>query len=159
MNIFEVLNQGNSRLHEPSISAMLGYLLDTRREHGLGDTFFRKFLTLLNKKGYDDRFDSYFKKPFINTDILLEEPYELNGSTKYIDIQISIMEQDEQGNSQENFRIIIENKIKDSSITNGQLDDYYQAILEDDNTIDNLAIVYLTPVSNRKNLKKRISKP
>jgi len=38
MNIFEVLNQGNSRLHEPSVSAMSGYLLDTRRDHGLGDT-------------------------------------------------------------------------------------------------------------------------
>ena len=153
MNIFEVLNQGNSRLHEPSISAMLGYLLDTRRDHGLGDTFFREFLSLLNKNRDDDRFSKYLKWSFIDTDILLEEPYELNGSDKYIDIQVSILKKDEQDNSQEDFRIIIENKIKDSSTSKGQLSSYYRAIIQDDSTIDNLAIVFLTPSSNRKSLK------
>lgn len=153
MNIFEVLNQGNSRLHEPSISAMLGYLLDTRRDHGLGDSFFREFLTLLNKEVNDNRFEEYLEKPFIDTDVLLEEPYELNDSTKYIDIQVSILNKDVQENRQEDFRIIIENKIKDSSVTEGQLESYYQAIVEDESAIDNLAIVYLTPFSKRKSLK------
>lgn len=119
MNIFEVLNQGNSRLHEPSISAMLGYLLDTRRDHGLGDTFFREFLSLLNKENDDERFSKYLDWSFIDTDILLEEPYELHDSSKYIDIQASILKRDEQGNSQEDFRIIIENKIKDNAIKKG----------------------------------------
>lgn len=153
MNIFEVLNQGNSRLHEPSMSAMLGYLLDTRRDHGLGDTFFREFLSLLNRELNDDRFEEYLKKSFIDTDIFLEEPYELNGSTKYIDIQISILKKDKQGNIQEDFRIIIENKVHENSVTAGQLENYYQAIIEDENTIDNLAIVYLTPVSNKISLE------
>ncbi|SHG71000.1 PD-(D/E)XK nuclease superfamily protein [Fodinibius roseus] len=153
MNIFEVLNQGNSTLHEPSISAMLGYLLDTRRDHGLGDTFFREFLSLLNRELNDDRFEKYLERSFIDTDIFLEEPYELNGSTKYIDIQISILKKDKQGNIQEDFRIIIENKVHENSVTGGQLENYYQAIIEDENTIDNLAIVYLTPVSNKISLK------
>lgn len=153
MNIFEVLNQGNSRLHEPSISAMLGYLLDTRRDHGLGDTFFREFLSLLNREVNDNRFEEYLEKPFIDTDILLEEPYELNDSTKYIDIQVSILNKDIQENREEDFRIIIENKIKDNAVTTGQLDSYYQAIVEDESTIDNLAIVYLTPFSKRRALK------
>ncbi|WP_421774370.1 PD-(D/E)XK nuclease family protein [Gracilimonas sp.] len=153
MNIFEVLNQGNSRLHEPSISAMLGYLLDTRRDHGLGDTFFREFLSLLNREINDSRFNEYLEKPFIDTDVLLEEPYELNNSTKYIDIQISILNKDVQENRQEDFRIIIENKIKDSSVSEGQLESYYQAIVEDESVIDNLAIVYLTPFSKRTSLK------
>ena len=152
MNIFEVLNQGNSRLHEPSISAMLGYLLDTRRDHGLGDTFFREFLSLLNKENDDKRFSKYLEKSFIDTDILLEEPYELNGSDKYIDIQASIFKKDSQENSKD-FRLIIENKIKDSSTSKGQLNSYYQAIIQDDSTIDNLAIIFLTPSSNRKSLK------
>ena len=152
MNIFEVLNQGNSRLHEPSISAMLGYLLDTRRDHGLGDTFFREFLSLLNKENDDKRFSKYLEKSFIDTDILLEEPYELNGSDKYIDIQASIFKKDSQENS-EDFRLIIENKIKDSSTSKGQLNSYYQAIIQDDSTIDNLSIIFLTPSSNRKSLK------
>ena len=153
MNIFEVLNQGNSRLHEPSISAMLGYLLDTRRDHGLGDTFFREFLLLLNKD-IDDKFSRYLNRSFIDTDILLEEPYELNGSSKYVDIQISILDRNEQDNSQEDFRIIIENKVKDTSATEGQLNSYYQAIVEDENSIENLAIVYLTSFSNRDTLEK-----
>jgi hypothetical protein len=153
MNIFEVLNQGNSRLHEPSISAMLGYLLDTRRDHGLGDTFFREFLSLLNREVNDNRFKEYLEKNFIDTDILLEEPYELNDSTKYIDIQVSILNKDIQENREEDFRIIIENKIKDNSVTEGQLESYYQAIVEDESTIDNLAIVYLTPFSKRRSLK------
>jgi len=153
MNIFEVLNQGNSRLHEPSISAMLGYLLDTRRDHGLGDTFFREFLSLLNKESNDERFSKYLERSFIDTDILLEEPYELNGSDKYIDIQASILKKDSQGNGQEDFRLIIENKIKDRSTSKGQLNSYYRAIIQDDSTIDNLAIIFLTPSSNRKSLK------
>lgn len=153
MNIFEVLNQGDSRLHEPSVSAMLGYLLDTRRDHGLGDTFFREFLSLINNEADDGRFDKYLEELFIDTDILLEEPYELNGFSRYIDIQVSILKKDEQGNSYEDFRIIIENKIKDSSVTEGQLDSYYKAIIEDENTIDNLAIVFLTPSTERKSLK------
>lgn len=153
MNIFEVLNQGNSRLHEPSISAMLGYLLDTRRDHGLGDTFFREFLSLLNKESNDERFGKYLDKTFIDTDVLLEEPYELNGSDKYIDIQISILKKDNQENSQEDFRIIIENKVKDTSASQGQLNSYYEAIIQDDSTINNLAIVFLTPSSNKKSLE------
>lgn len=152
MNIFEVLNQGNSRLREPSMSAMLGYLLDTRRDHGLGDAFFREFLSLLNGGVDDDRFEEYLKSPFIDTEIFLEEPYELNDSTKYIDIQLSILKKDKQGNVQEDFRIIIENKVRDNSVTEGQLENYYQAIIEDESTIDNLAIVYLTPVSNKLSL-------
>jgi hypothetical protein len=153
MNIFEVLNQGNSRLHEPSISAMLGYLLDTRRDHGLGDTFFREFLSLLNEEINDKRFNEYLNRSFIDTDVLLEEPYELNGLSKYIDIQISILNKDNLDENQEDFRIIIENKVKDSSASEGQLSSYYQAIIEDENAIDNLAIVYLTPFSKRQSLK------
>lgn len=153
MNIFEVLNQGNSRLHEPSMSAMLGYLLDTRRDHGLGDTFFREFLSLLNEELNDKRINEYLNRSFIDTDVLLEEPYELNGASKYIDIQISILNKNKLDENQEDFRIIIENKVKDSSASEGQLSSYYQAIIEDENTINNLAIVYLTPFSKRQSLK------
>ncbi|MDZ7693696.1 MAG: PD-(D/E)XK nuclease family protein [Balneolaceae bacterium] len=115
---------------------------------------FREFLSLLNKETNDKRFSRYLERPFIDTDILLEEPYELNGSSKHIDIQVSILTKTEQDNSHENFRIIIENKVNDSSVTKGQLNSYYQAIIEDENSIDNLAVVYLTPISNRTILEK-----
>ena len=44
MNIFDVLNRGDSRLYEPSMSAMLGYLLDSSENHGLGSAFVKMFL-------------------------------------------------------------------------------------------------------------------
>ncbi|MCC5904968.1 MAG: PD-(D/E)XK nuclease family protein [Balneolaceae bacterium] len=157
MNIFEVLNQGNSRLHEPSVSAMLGYLLDTRRDHGLGDTFFREFVSLINKEVNDHRFEKYLNRSFIDTDVLLEEPYEFNGSSKYIDIQVSVLNKDEQERRYEDFRFIIENKVNDKSATEGQLDSYYKAIIEDENTIENLAIIYITPYSKRNTLLNEFS--
>ncbi len=52
MNIFQVLSQGKSRLHEPSMSAMLGYLLDSNKDHGLGDIVVRKLLESIDS----DRF-------------------------------------------------------------------------------------------------------
>ena len=48
MNIFQVLSQGKSRLNEPSMSAMLAYLLDSNKDHGLGEAFIRAFLLALD---------------------------------------------------------------------------------------------------------------
>ena len=48
MNIFQVLSKGKGRLHEPSMSAMLGYLLDSQGDHGLGDSVVREFLKNIN---------------------------------------------------------------------------------------------------------------
>src|SRR2546426_6650750 len=77
MNIFNVLSQGKSRLHEPAISAMLGFLLSTHRDHGLGDSFLRAFLTLLQSKASVPLVKALMDRPFIDTDISLEEPYQL----------------------------------------------------------------------------------
>lgn len=153
MNIFEVLNQGNSKLHEPSISAMLGYLLDTSRDHGLGDIFFREFLKIINKDIGDNRLNKYLNSSFIDTDILLEEPYDLNGSSKNIDIQVSILKKDDDGNKYEDFRILIENKTRISSFTQGQLKDYYMAVTEDED-INSLAMIFLTPATRRQTIIK-----
>ena len=58
MNIFTVLSLGNGRLHEANMSAMLGYLLDTSNDHGLGDSIVRKLLTSIDDKRsiHDKRF-------------------------------------------------------------------------------------------------------
>ncbi len=82
MNIFQVLSQGKSRLHEPSMSAMLGYLFNSNKDHGLSDVFIRQFLTVLDC----ERFKSFFEKDFIVSQISLEESYELKGKRKDIDI-------------------------------------------------------------------------
>lgn len=145
MNIFQVLSQGKSRLHEPSMSAMLGYLLDSNKDHGLGDTFVRVFLEKVNSK----LFEKVLLLDFINSEVSLEEPYQLNGLRKDIDIQVTLL--DEIRN--ESHRIIIENKIKVGAANPKQLLDYYNAILQDEPTIKNLVMLFLTPESEAIPLK------
>jgi len=150
MNIFNVLSQGKSRLHEPSISAMLGYLLDTQHDHGLRDSFFRGFLNLINEKIQNAELNEILNSGFIKTSVTLEEAYNFENSRKDIDIEISILDKE----NNEIFRIIIENKIKASSGNKYQLSDYYLAITEDEETLNNLILVFLTPDSLNTTLNK-----
>jgi hypothetical protein len=145
VNIFQVLSQGKSRLHEPSMSAMLGYLLDSNKDHGLGDAFIRKFVEHQDNPAFQNILDA----GFINSQVSLEEPYQLNGSRKDIDIQIIILD----SNKDEAHRIIIENKIKIGAASPKQLDHYYRAILEEENDIQNLHMIFLTPNSKAKQLE------
>ncbi|HLA00207.1 MAG TPA: PD-(D/E)XK nuclease family protein [Thermodesulfovibrionales bacterium] len=147
MNIFQVLSQGKSRLHEPSMSAMLGYLLDSNKDHGLGDAFVRVFLKKLNA----DLFKNVLSLDFINSQVSLEEPYQLNnGSRNYIDIQVSLIDR---SRKEESHRIIIENKIKVGAANPKQLLEYYNAVLQDDSEIENLVMLFLTPESGATALK------
>lgn len=145
MNIFQVLSQGKSRLHEPSMSAMLGYLLNSNRDHGLGDTFVRHFLAALDSV----RFRNIISMEFIDSQVSLEEPYELHGSRKDIDIQILILDE----HKNELHRIIIENKIRTGAANSTQLTDYYAAVMADDQELQNLSFVFLTPIDSNSQLK------
>lgn len=144
MNIFQVLSQGKSRLHEPSMSAMLGYLLDSNKDHGLSDAFVRVFL----QKTDATFFEKVLSQSAINSSVILESSYELDGSRKDIDIEISLLDE----NREIAYTIIIENKIKVGAANPKQLSDYYDAILQDDSKIKNLLIVFLTPESNTTQL-------
>ncbi len=66
MNIFNVLSQGKSSLHEPSVSAMLSYLLSPNGDHGIGDTFLRSFIQLIEEK-------SEHSENFFNTNTWIKE--------------------------------------------------------------------------------------
>ena len=144
MNIFQVLSQGKSRLNEPSMSAMLAYLLDSNKDHGLGEAFIRAFLLALDA----NVFAKFLANDFIKSQVELEVQYLLNGSRKDIDIEIILSAND--GN---HYKIIIENKIKIGAANPKQLRDYYNAILEDDPDIEYLYIVFLTPESLSTSLK------
>jgi hypothetical protein len=124
MNVFNVLSQGKSRLHEPSMSAMLGYLLDSNKDHGLGDAFIRTFLEHVDSNLYAN----ILSTEKIHSYVSLEEPYNfLNGAKKDIDIQILLFDK----NRKEVLcKIIIENKIRIGSANTQQLRDYYEAIKE-----------------------------
>lgn len=145
MNIFHVLSQGKSRLHEPSMSAILGYLLDSSKDHGLGDAFIRIFLNKLNNGSL---FEDPLSCSFINSQVSLEEPYQLDGARKDIDIQVSLLND----SHTETHRIVIENKIKVGAANPKQLLDYYQAIVQDEPSIKNLVMVFLTPSSSNSQL-------
>lgn len=152
MNIFEVLNSGKSRLYEPSLSSVLGYFLDSKENHGLGDTFIRLFLQLINIISNNSVFHKEIIDNRIISDVSLEEPYKLGQSRKdrYIDVQISLLNNE----NDEIYRIIIENKIKPSSASLKQLSEYYKAITENETSLDNLLIIFLTPFSNNIQLER-----
>lgn len=137
MNIFWVLNQGASRLHEPSMSAFLGYLLDTNHDHGLGDTFLRAFLQHIDPVA----FGPILSMPLIDAVAELEQPYRMKGALRYIDVEISIFDR----KKNRIFRILVENKVTAAAANPAQLAGYYAAMLEDEPRINNLYIVFLTP--------------
>lgn len=122
------------------MSAFLGYLLDSTKDHGLGDTFLRAFLEQLDPQ----TFASVLAQPHIRTDVLLEQGYSLSSSTCNLDIEVWIYDDD----GDEAFRLVIENKIRSGTANPKQLARYYQAVLEDDPKVRNLYVVFLTPAVN-----------
>ncbi len=154
MNIFSVLSTGKSNLHEPSMSAMLAYLLSPQQDHGLGRKFIKSFLDLANVHGL---YSDYISDDNIKFEIDLEVAYLHNGKRNDIDVQIKIFDK----LYQEQHRIIIENKIKVGAASPAQLNQYYEAVLSDfDNDDafelqpDNLSVIFLTPMGGHEGLKK-----
>ena len=145
MNIFSVLSTGKSNLHEPSMSAMLAYLLNPNQDHGLNRKFIDVFLKLANTNKI---YESFIDDKTIKFEIDLEVPYNYQGKRNDIDIQIKILD----SSYKELHRIIIENKIKQGAANPKQLNAYYQAVINDKNNDDafnldkeNLSIIFLTP--------------
>ncbi len=152
MNIFDVLSRGKSRLHEPSISAMLGYLLNSKEDHGLSDTLLRRFLEVINAESSKRLFDDLLERPFINADIFLEDPYLLNDRRNDIDIRMTLYDKTE---TTEICRIVIENKIRPSAAQPEQLKSYYLAVSADEDVkMANcpIVMVFLTPDSEKSGL-------
>lgn len=47
MNIFKILASGDGSINEPNVSAFLGYLLNPKADHGLGDSLLKEFINKL----------------------------------------------------------------------------------------------------------------
>lgn len=150
MNIFTVLSTGKSNLHEPSISAMFAYLLDYTQDHGLGRKVIDSFLQLANIHG---AYQNFIENPNIRFEIDLEVQYTHLGKRNDIDIQIKVLD----SSNYELHRIIIENKIKQGAANPKQLNNYYQAVIENDSENDDsfelskeqLSVIFLTPQPNK----------
>lgn len=155
MNIFAVLSTGKSNIHEPSMSAMLAYLLNPHQDHGLGRKVMERFLDFANKeKGL---YGSYIADNSLRFEIDLEVQYKNEGKRNDIDIQIKVLDK----SYNELHRIIIENKIKSGAANPKQLKSYYDAVLADKENDDpfelnenNLSVIFLTPKKNHKGLRE-----
>lgn len=142
MNIFSALSQGNGRLNEENLTAMLGYILNPHSDHGLSDLFLRRFLKEVGKNSGRDY--SEFLKGDYSTDITYESPYEYKGKTRRVDIDLKVF-----NNDNECLRVLIENKIRATSSDKDQFLEEYLGVCEnlDDEGIDNIDVVmvFVTP--------------
>lgn len=142
INIFSALSQGKGRLNEENLTAMLGYLLNPKSEHGLSDLFLYRFLEAIGKESNKD-FSQYISTDY-SIDITFESPYEYNGKMRRVDIDLKIFKQGE-----ECLRIIIENKIRASSADKYQFLEEYRGVCanlkEDALEGIEMVMVFITP--------------
>ncbi|GAP71990.1 hypothetical protein SAMD00024442_21_36 [Candidatus Symbiothrix dinenymphae] len=151
MNIFKILASGDGSINEPNVSAFLGYLLDTKEDHGIGDELLKQVLECFvnkssnpNLKNLDFLFDTnndeieirnLSSNPNFNIEVLLEQAFKKEGDKKEIvDIVILCFEKEKQlTESQAKMFLsndnrgslkqvfLIENKIRDGSAREEQL--------------------------------------
>lgn len=141
MNIFRVFQTRSYRIHETGFSAFLGYLLNTSEDHGLSDTFLKKFLNLAGTPISDENCKLF-------SEIIIEG--EFFNSDRKIDIELRIYKF--QGQNKIPVRnFIIENKIKMGAVMENQLSDYYQEYLNESEDSTPVTVVFITP--NKKSEK------
>ena len=124
MNIFEVLQLGNSSIREVNITALLGYFLNKHANHSIGDKLLCKVISII-----DDNHNSILKK-YSNSETIIEH--------NNIDIYIKLFNE----NDEEFHRIIIENKIKNTS-DEEQLQRYYNSERGESNNVS-ITVLFIT---------------
>lgn len=174
MNIFKTLASGSGRINEPNVSAFLGYLLNPKEDHGLGDAFLKRFLEPLLDKTEKDNTDNLIflrgRNLSIHSnfefEVLLEQAFKGGKGNKIVDIVIlcyekksqqgqflakNIIEQKKMGGLPKHI-FLIENKIDDRSVQNNQLKDQFDQtidILKKELDIDSpqklVSVIFVTP--------------
>lgn len=153
MNIFKVLAHGDGRITETNISSFLAYLLNPKGDHGLNFEFLKKVLS----NSIDDQNFPYEKFEY---EIFLEQAFKNENSIKHIVDIVIVCYKINKGTKNESLvkefinnkkeieRVfLIENKIKSSSVSAGQLINQFESInseLELD-LQDRIHTVYITP--------------
>jgi hypothetical protein len=114
MNIFEALTEGDGTIGEVNITAVLGFLLISSKNHSMGDSLLLELITIINDGQEVIKLENYS-----SSEITIEHTY---ANRKSIDTQIKLIN----SNDKIFHRIIIENKIKDTAAVNeDQLQEYY----------------------------------
>ncbi|MDL2323145.1 PD-(D/E)XK nuclease family protein [Bacteroidales bacterium OttesenSCG-928-A17] len=181
MNIFKTLASGSGSINEPNVSAFLGYLLNPKEDHGLGDAFLRRFLNPLLAEDNNDNLDFLRGRNLsihsnFEFEVLLEQAFKNNNKGKQIvDIVIlcyekesqrghflakNIIEQKKAGAGNPKHIFLIENKINDESCKpkKKQLEKQYKQTIEKlkewkvDAPEDLISVIFVTP--DGENCKK-----
>lgn len=166
MNIFKILANGDGTINEANVSAFLGYLLDPYADHGLGFEFLEKFIKQILPE---------FKVKKYDYEILFEQAFKEDKSKQIVDIVILCFE-NSRGEAKESFAksiiendrqlttfFLIENKIRKSSETKGQLINQFNATISElekinkiknfsENISENIYSIYITP--NKKDFSE-----
>lgn len=157
MNIFKILSNGEGRIKEPNISAFLGYLFDPSEDHGLGFLFIEEFLSKLgqdfeNHRGkydYEIIYEQGFtdkKKDKVDIFILCKERGKKQGEFIWKDSFDKEVKEVKKV-------FLIENKIKDSSTTKGQLKSQYDSVCKNLQkwgiAKEDIYMIYLTPEGDK----------
>lgn len=181
MNIFKILASGHGSISETNVSAFLGYLLDPHEDHGLGDEFLSRLIQKhyenqkdLGKIKLNFLFDlngdirSLNSVQGLSSEVYLEQSFqedENNDSKRIIDIVVICFE-NKNSNNKSNYVtnqinntierkpkhfFLIENKIKDSAVTDGQLNAEYEAtkkafpkVGNNEISEDKISLIYIT---------------
>ena len=166
MNIFKILANGDGTINEANVSAFLGYLLDPYADHGLGFEFLERFIS--NIKIKNDFFVKHYDYEILFEQAFKEEEQVETKSKQIVDIVILSFD-NRRGDRKESFAksiiknerefkamFLIENKIRKSSKTKGQLISQFEATASEllkindnkdisENISENIYSIYITP--------------
>lgn len=160
MNIFRVLSKGDGSVSEPNVTSVLTFLLDPTENHGMGSVFLECFLLKLAEESL---LELNFKNFVVNniktrssnsiqtsTDFQVsvdsEVRIERGKSKRDVDILIEI----QKSSTNESYLLVIENKIKKTSIVKDQLKDIfsYYNMLEVNEKYNCISYLLLLPCSS-----------
>jgi len=152
MNIFKILANGEGRINETNVSAFLGYLLDPNANHSLEYEFLKRFFkTVIN--------DENFKADKYDYQIFFEQGFKNKDKKQKVDIVVVCTKTDNGEGSETKVKnyignhksikkvFLIENKIQNGSITKNQINNQYEAFINEfgnEGTFDVYSI-YVTP--------------
>jgi hypothetical protein len=162
-----MLSDGDGKLHEPSMSAFLGYLLDVNADHGLGSALLELFLkpiVLENKDVFKELIKndkeitslSVYSNFIVEVDLECKLEESISGKKRDIDILVEIWKKNQNREEATPTYIFgIENKIRDN-IDEKQLNDEIFLLKEYSNIEYNapspIGFVFLTPGESSVNI-------
>ncbi len=148
MNIFKILSDNDGKIHEPSITSLLAYLLDADEDHGLSSRLLEAFVEECNNENPDFSKGINYEQYDVVAEATLERDKEAGTKKKTIDFDILILFYPDKKADTPSHILGIENKIKDSSRRKFQLQQEWAALKNKKEWEKaNLFLCFLTPTN------------